>query len=71
MMPELGSRLWQLGQARPSSRRSLARAYCTEALRELPVTVVDVILDEPTDGRVNVRVKLDYNGQRLEGEVAI
>jgi len=71
MMPELGSRLWKLTQASPTSRRSLARVYCTEALRELPVTLTDVTLSEPTEGRMSVAVKLEYRGQTLEGEVTI
>ena len=70
MMPELGSRLWMLMKAKPSSRRNLAMAYCTEALRELPVRVTDVTLSE-RDGRPDLAVYMEYEGQTLLGEVTV
>ena len=33
-LPELGSRLYQLGREKPSARQALAAQYVTEALRE-------------------------------------
>lgn len=71
MMPELGSRLWTLGQARVSARRGLAMAYCAEALRELPVIVTDVALTERGDGQMALAVELEYEGQALRGEVIV
>lgn len=71
MLPALGSRLWQLRRALPSARRTLAMAYCAEALRELPVTVTGVELTEQPEGRLDLTVLLRWEGQMLRAEVKI
>ena len=71
MMPELGSRLWTLGQARASARRGLAMAYCTEALSGLPLTVTDAAVTEREDGQLALAVELEYEGQTLREEVIV
>ena len=69
--PELGSRLWELRTAKPSSRRSLALAYCAEALRELPLTVTDVKLTESGEGLLTLQVQLNYQNEMVWMEVGI
>lgn len=69
--PELGSRLWKLRTAKPSSRRSLAMAYCAEALRELPLTVTDVVLAEQEDGLAQLKVQLRYQNEMIWMEVGL
>ena len=41
-LPELGSRLWQLGRLRPVDWEVCARQYCTEALQGSGVEVQSV-----------------------------
>ena len=69
--PELGSRLWELRMAKPSSRRGLALAYCAQALQELPVTVRDVALEETEDGCLDMTVELSGRDQTLVGRVSV
>lgn len=69
--PELGSRLWELRNAKPSARRGLALAYCAEALRELPLTVTDVQLTEQGGGAIALRVQLKYQQKTVWTEVQI
>ena len=69
--PELGSRLWELRTAKPSSRRALALAYCAEALRELPLTVMDVALTDQGGGLLQLQVQLRYQNETIWTEVKI
>ena len=71
LWPELGSRLWELRRVRPAGRAALARAWCVEALRELPVSVTGVMLTERADGALGLAVQLEYEGQTLKGEVTV
>lgn len=51
-LPELGSRLWQLGQLPAARRQSAAEQYVEEALAAEPgLTVEQVILTESGGGR--------------------
>lgn len=69
--PELGSRLRELRTAKPSSRRALALAYCAEALRELPLTVKDVVLNDLGEGAIGLQVQLQYQNETVWTEVRL
>ena len=70
-LPELGSRLWQLGQ--PAARRqSAAEQYVAEALAAEPgLTVEQVILTESGGGRAQVTVGLTWQGETLSVTVEV
>ena len=82
-LPELGSRLWQLGQLpaarrgrwgqRPAARRqSAAEQYVAEALAAEPgLTVEQVILTESGGGRAQVTVGLTWQGEALSVTVEV
>ena len=64
-LPNLGSRLYQLGRERPSARQALAVQYVSEALRkESALTVQAVELSQMGEvGRLTVY--LDWRGEKL------
>lgn len=64
-LPEMGSRLYQLGRERPSARQALAVQYVSEALRkESALTVQAVELSQMGEvGRLTVY--LDWRGEKL------
>ncbi|MCI9156789.1 MAG: GPW/gp25 family protein [Lawsonibacter sp.] len=70
-LPQLGSRLYQLGRERPSARQALATQYVAEALRAEPnLTVQSVELDQAGDtGTLTVR--LDWKGEALTVQVRV
>ena len=82
-LPELGSRLWQLGQPQlarlgrrgqlPAARRqSAAEQYAAEALAAEPgLTVEQVILTESGGGRAQVTVGLTWQGEALSVTVEV
>ncbi|NCB62935.1 MAG: hypothetical protein EOM52_04865 [Clostridia bacterium] len=71
-LPELGSRLYLLPREKPGNRVVLARQYAAEALRGMDgVSVTGVELAEEADGRLEVRVLLDWNGTALEAGVRV
>lgn len=70
-LPELGSRLYQLGRESAAQRLSAARQYAAEALAQEPVTVTDVLLTPAEGGRVHVTVLLDYQGTELTAAMDI
>ena len=71
-LPELGSRLWQLGQLPAARRQSAAEQYVAEALAEEPgLTVEGVALEELPDGRAAVTAELLWEGETLSATVEI
>ena len=70
-LPELGSRLYQLGRERPSARQALAVQYVAEALREEPdLSVRAVELDQ--DGAVGqLTVWLEWQGEEFTVRTAV
>ena len=63
-LPELGSRLWQLGQLPAARRQSAAEQYVAEALAAEPgLTVEQVILTESGGGRAQVTVRPHLAGR--------
>ena len=72
LLPRVGSRLYRLPRERAGSRPALARQYAAEALAELEgISVAGVELSDRADGRMDVTVLLDWNGQRLEAGLMV
>ena len=64
-LPELGSRLYQLGREKPSARQALAAQYVAEALREeADLDVRSVELTQTGDG-ILLTAYLDWQGEEL------
>ena len=70
-LPELGSRLYELGKERPSGREALARQYCMQALSGMGLWVDAVKVQELADGHARIEVELTYQEQRQALEVRI
>lgn len=64
-LPQLGSRLYQLGREPAASRESAARLFAAEALAEEDVEVTDVVLTPAGEGRIHLAVLMDYRGSDL------
>ena len=70
-LPELGSRLYQLGRERPSARQALALQYVAEALREeRDIRVETVELDQGED-RGRLRAVLHWQGKTLTAQLNV
>lgn len=70
-LPELGSRLYQLGRERPSERQALAAQYVAEALAEEPeLSVRSVELTQAEDS-AQLTVRLDWRGEELTARMAV
>lgn len=66
LLPEMGSRLYQLGREKPSARASLALQYVTEALaQETGLAVLGVELTEDGTGAATLDVALEWRGTPL------
>lgn len=64
-LPELGSRLYQLGREKPSARQALAVQYVAEALREeADLNVRSVELEQVGEG-ILLTARLDWQGEEL------
>ena len=50
-LPELGSRLQELGLEKPSAREAAAKIFCASALRDMELEVDDVRLTQLPDGQ--------------------
>ena len=64
-LPELGSRLYQLGREKPSAREALAAQYVTEALREEPDLSVEAVELTPVGEAGLLTVRLSWEGEKL------
>ena len=65
-LPEMGSRLYQIGSEAPGGRKSAALQYVTEALSdEAELSVTDVEVGENQQGLLNLKVFLLYEGEEL------
>ena len=70
-LPNLGSRLYQLGREKPAARQALAAQYVAEALGEEPgLTVRSVELKEE-EGAGRLTVYLDWRGEELTAQVKV
>ena len=71
-LPELGSRLWQLGRLSAAQRQSAAEQYVAEALAQGPrLTVEQVDLTEPGGGRAQVTASMTWRGDPLSVTVDV
>ena len=71
-LPELGSRLWQLGQLPAASRQSAAEQYVAEALAQEPeLSVEQVSLKELGGSRAAVTARLLYREEPLTARVEV
>ena len=64
-LPELGSRLWELGRVPAAARKSAAEQYVTEALAGEDLTVESVTLTPVDESTMAVTVDLSRNDTRL------
>lgn len=70
-LPELGSRLYQLGREKPSARQALAAQYVAEALQEeTDISVRSVELVQNGEAGL-LTVYLDWQGETLTARVAV
>lgn len=70
-LPELGSRLYLLRNAKPSQWQALARQYTAEALEgERSLALTDVVVYTEND-RLWVEAELDWNGQALTARLDV
>lgn len=70
-LPELGSRLYQLGREKPSARQALAAQYVAEALREEPdleVKAVELVQSGETGF---LTVYLNWQGTPFAAKIAV
>jgi len=65
LLPDLGSRLYLLAREPAAQRLSAARQYAAEALEPENVSVSDVSLTPAGEGRIYIKVLLDYQGTAL------
>ena len=70
-LPELGSRLYALGQEKPTARNDCARQYAAEALSGMGVTVTDTKVVSLPDGRARVTVQLCCENETAALEVTV
>ena len=70
-LPELGSRLYDLGRQKPSEREQAARIYCAEALRAMDVELADGTVTQLPDGHARVELWLRYQDEKQAVEVRI
>jgi phage gp46-like protein len=72
LLPELGSRLYQLCREKPSARGTLAAHYAAQALAgEDALEVTGAEVTELAEGRLRVRVNLQWQGEPLTAEVEV
>lgn len=70
-LPELGSRLYQLGREKPSSQETLAAQYVAEALREEPDLSVRSVELVPQGDGAELTVFLDWRGEELTVQMPV
>jgi len=70
-LPELGSRLYQLGREKPSARQALAAQYVTEALKEEPELAVRSVELVQTGENALLTVCLDWQGEELTAQLPL
>ena len=63
-LPELGSRLQELGREKPSAREAAAKIFCASALRDMELEVDDVRLTQLPDGHARMEVWLTVEDEK-------
>lgn len=71
-LPELGSQLRLLSRERPSAWQAMAERYVAQALEpERDIQVTGVVLTQREDGKLEIAVCLDWQGEPLTATTAI
>ena len=70
-LPELGSRLYQLGREKPSARQALAAQYVAEALREEADLNVRSVELKQTGENLLLTAYLDWKGEELTAQLPL
>ena len=70
-LPNLGSRLYQLGREKPSVRQALAAQYVAEALRKEPDLQVESVEWEPRGEGALLTVRMTWQGETLTGQLEL
>ena len=70
-LPDLGSRLQELGREKPSAREAAAKIFCASALRDMELEVDDVRLTQLPDGHARMEVWLTVEDEKQALEVRI
>lgn len=70
-LPEMGSRMYTLLREKPGAVQAAARQWAIEALQSMPVTVTDVAASFSGRELLEIRVALEYEGERTILEVSI
>ena len=70
-LPELGSRLYELGKEKPSDREAMAKLFCVQALSGMGLDVDEVTVRELDGGHARIEVWLTYQEERQAVEVLI
>ena len=71
LLPELGSRLYLLGQEKPAARAMAAQQYAQEALEPLGLSVTAATVQPRGDGTLAVSLALLADGENLDLEVVV
>lgn len=71
LMPELGSRLFELPRHKESQRESLARQFVSEALKGETELSVERVSVKPSGGGLAVTVILNHHGDLLDMTVEV
>ena len=71
-LPQMGSRLYQLGREKPSAREAMALQYVTEALaQEADLSVLGTELVEEGGGTASLRAVLEWRGTPLSVQLEL
>lgn len=71
LLPELGSDLHLLGRSPARERQALAERYVRQALSDEPLTITDVKLTAPAEGKGELQVRMLYEGQVLTAAMEV
>ena len=70
-LPELGSRLLELGKEKPAGRAALARQYAAQALEGMGMEVTGARVRMVSDDQADVAIELVYDGAQRTVEVTV
>lgn len=68
LLPDFGSRLYQLPREKPSARQALGASYAAEALADEEVAVTGAVWEEKTR---TLTVYLTWQGEALSAQVVV
>ena len=68
LLPDFGSRLYQLPREKPSARQALGASYAAEALADEEVAVTGAAWEESTQ---TITIYLTWQGEALTAEVRV